>query len=744
MYLAKLPNRWWLFCALYTCTHLCDWVQAQPATQQPIVYISNDNTTQIEGLNASAQVLTDATNTFTFDQISSKAFQAHFIPYQTFKKNSPKLQKNKTYWAKIAFRNHTTRSHWVLYAGSGAYITLYTQDKGKRYQQKSNGRLVPKSKRDIGSHIVGSNYKFNVLLPQNSTHTLYLKLKGKLYPPRFALKLETPATHLHKKSWLQLIQSFFQGALWIMIIYNLILFAIVKDRTYLYYTAYILTYSVYYLAYYDFFAKQSYLQIYISAVSLPITFISYFLFMQRFVNAQALMPRWTKVIQAWLIGKVVVVVSAITYLYFTANIYKMELVLLLMIFTDLLLMAISLYLLFKSKNTLARYFIIGSFFLMLGWGLSLVSFFKVIQVNFNENYFSQAGLFLELALFSVGLGYRERKNEQDKRIAQEKNARLLKDQNKTLEYKVKERTLEISNKNKALQEKQAQIEEKNNQLVENHDLISRTHDLLNKAYKSIQASIQSGLRIQKAVLPFEERMRKALPKHFVFFRPRDVVSGDFYWFEEVRQQQFLVAADCTGHGIPGAFMTMLCTQALNDIIMRRGVYSPERVLNALDQLLPKILKTNQTSVRDGMDIVLCVIDPQARLLCYAGAMNPLLYIQDNEMTVIKGTRYGINGHRKGGERIQFALHTIDISTPTMIYMFSDGIQDQFGGEQGKKFSSKRLRNLLMELHALPIDEQKQQLAQAVDQWQGDLHQIDDMLLIGARLETPHGSKLPSH
>ncbi|OJJ23150.1 hypothetical protein BKI52_02005 [marine bacterium AO1-C] len=259
-------------------------------------------------------------------------------------------------------------------------------------------------------------------------------------------------------------------------------------------------------------------------------------------------------------------------------------------------------------------------------------------------------------------------------------------------------------------------------------------EVVKKQWDGIQASISYAQRIQTAILPLEETLRNALPEYFIFYRPRDIVSGDFYWFTEIDQKQFLVVADCTGHGVSGAFMTMLGTQALANIIIQNKIHSPDQILSELDDTLQTMLQSKSTLLRDGMDIVLCVIDKQQKVLRFAGAVNPLVVIQHNEMQVLKSSRYSINGHRREGQVINFTTHTVDLTVDTMFYLFSDGLQDQFGGEKKRKFSSKRLRNLLLENHQKPITTQNRLLAQALDEWQGEFDQIDDMVLIGVRIK----------
>ncbi|WP_045114233.1 tetratricopeptide repeat protein [Microscilla marina] len=271
---------------------------------------------------------------------------------------------------------------------------------------------------------------------------------------------------------------------------------------------------------------------------------------------------------------------------------------------------------------------------------------------------------------------------------------------------------------------------------------AQVYQQLDRKNHDIMESIRYAQRIQQATLPLDSVMQKYLPEHFVLFRPCNVVSGDFYWCEKDRNRVFLVAADCTGHGVPGAFMTMLGVQALSHIIVQSKIHTPDLILFCLDGILRQILKSENTMLREGMDMSLCVIDQEKQILYFAGAKNPLIVVQNGEINEIKGDVYSINGHRQDNDGIEFTTHAIDISVPTTFYMYSDGFQSQFGGEEGKKFMKKRFRELLLETSAYAMPEQKRVLNRALNEWMqvsapggpGNHEQIDDILVIGVRAD----------
>lgn len=266
--------------------------------------------------------------------------------------------------------------------------------------------------------------------------------------------------------------------------------------------------------------------------------------------------------------------------------------------------------------------------------------------------------------------------------------------------------------------------------------------------KNILQSINYAQRIQDAMLPKQLGMKSLFPDSFIFFKPRDVVSGDFYWFEDIHKKLngsknpqlekaselrkiFIAAVDCTGHGVPGAFMSMLGFNLLNDIV-RRGIFESDKILNNLHHGIRKSLNQEETQNRDGMDMSLCVIDPVNRIMEYSGAQNPLLYIQDGKMFRIRANKFPVGGFQV--EDHNFTKHIISLDKPTTCYLFSDGFTDQFGGPHGRKFMAKNFRDLLYEIYEMPMDEQKKILELVMNEWMGVNEQTDDVLIIGFRID----------
>jgi serine phosphatase RsbU (regulator of sigma subunit)/HAMP domain-containing protein len=262
--------------------------------------------------------------------------------------------------------------------------------------------------------------------------------------------------------------------------------------------------------------------------------------------------------------------------------------------------------------------------------------------------------------------------------------------------------------------------------------IARQRESIQKSNEKITASINYASRIQSAMLPDLAEISRCLPDSFVFFRPRDIVSGDFYWLQEKDGKILLAAVDCTGHGVPGAFMSMIGIDMLNEIVNGKGITEPDQILNLMHRRIRQALKQEITQNRDGMDIALCVIDEKGRQLTFSGAKTSIVYCQNDQLLEIKGNNVPIGGLQREQDRI-FTRHVISTETPTTFYLFTDGYKDQFGGNSNTKLTARAFKQLLFSMHKQPADAQKTALANHLEEWMGTHPQLDDILVIGVKI-----------
>lgn len=268
-----------------------------------------------------------------------------------------------------------------------------------------------------------------------------------------------------------------------------------------------------------------------------------------------------------------------------------------------------------------------------------------------------------------------------------------------------------------------------NQLFDIVDSERRDLELKNK---NLTDSLIYAQRIQEALLPSEIYFRKHFQDSFIFFKPKDIVSGDFYWIGEKGDKVFVVAADCTGHGVPGALMSVIGMEIIGKAINEGNIETPSEILAILSKALEKTFTSEKnigSIIRDGMDIGLCRIDKSNKKMIFAGAFFPLYLIRDNSLTEIKGDKISI-GLNPGG--IDYTDNEIDIMENDIFYVFSDGYVDQFGGSENKKYMYRRFRFLLTKIHSFSVDDQKSILEEEFRAWMGNNVQLDDIMVIGFR------------
>lgn len=250
--------------------------------------------------------------------------------------------------------------------------------------------------------------------------------------------------------------------------------------------------------------------------------------------------------------------------------------------------------------------------------------------------------------------------------------------------------------------------------------------------KNITDSLIYAQRIQEALLPSENYFRKHFADSFILFKPKNIVSGDFYWIGEKGEKLFIVAADCTGHGVPGALMSMIGLKLIEKTINEDNIEIPSKVLAVMNKSLEKTFSREKnigTIIRDGMDIGLCVIDRLNKKMHYAGAFFPLYLIREGSLTEIMADKIIIGMNT---ENLPYTDHELELKEDDIFYIFSDGYVDQFGGSENKKFMYRRFRYLLLTIHNFPVEDQKIILEENIRNWKGTNEQVDDMMVIGFR------------
>jgi len=273
------------------------------------------------------------------------------------------------------------------------------------------------------------------------------------------------------------------------------------------------------------------------------------------------------------------------------------------------------------------------------------------------------------------------------------------------------------------------VGERRAEVVEKQKEVELQNEKISELYEEVTDSIKYAKGLQEAILPPDEFVEKVMPDSFVLYKPKDIVSGDFYWIEEKKDKVYFAAVDCTGHGVPGAFMSIVGYNALNEALRTND--DPGGILDALNKGISKTLHNNAmgSTTKDGMDLALCCYDKKTKQLEYAGAYNPLYLIRDGEIEQLKADKFAIGSYYEDKTK-KYTNHVIQLQEKDYIYVFSDGYADQFGGPKGKKFMYKRFRDYLLTLNGKSMNAQRDFLNNTIEHWRGPLEQVDDILVIG--------------
>ncbi len=261
-------------------------------------------------------------------------------------------------------------------------------------------------------------------------------------------------------------------------------------------------------------------------------------------------------------------------------------------------------------------------------------------------------------------------------------------------------------------------------------IIEEQKNQVEEKQKEILASITYAKRLQEAILPPEHYVKAHLPESFIFYKPKDIVAGDFYWMERRGENLFVAAADCTGHGVPGAMVSVVCSNALNRAVLEFGITDPGKILDKTRELVLETFSRSDKDVKDGMDISMLSINKISNEIKWSGANNPLWYVSNGKLSEIKANKQAIG---KTDNPLPFTTHSMQLNKGDLFYLFTDGYADQFGGPLGKKFKYKALKEMLLQNSLLSNSEQKEKLESSFLAWMGPLEQIDDVCLIGVKI-----------
>ncbi len=600
-----------------------------------------------------------------------------------------------------------------MFSTFGEY-RLYQRFSNGIITQRNSGFNIPPRLKDV--NISGSD-ELRFYIPPGKSDTLYLytSVIDESVISDLTFTVSTHDIVLQKDKSRRMVFGIFLGIMLIMILYHLPLFIQVKEISYLYYLFYIIAFLGFFVNKegYIYEVMPQFTSAPLNTFLLEVFLLLFLLFGRSYLDTAKTLRAWDRIL-VMAIGFILfglVLTLVIILLTGTGHFvpYFLQIIVLsiniLSATASLFLAIMPAFILKKMHFAPARYFLVANGFLILG----VILLFTLNNFSLGKHGL-EIGVTLQIVTFSVGLGGKINLLKRDRELAQRRiidqlreNAALKDKVNRELEDKVNERTREI-------QLQKEQIERQN---------------------KEIKYSFDYAKRIQSTVLPPNEVFENLFAEHFIFLKPRDIVSGDFYWISQRENKIFITASDCTGHGVPGSLMSMLGITLLHEIVNEKYVSHSEEILNELRFSIARTLKQEGKpgEQKDGMDMVMLIYDRASQKLEFSGANNPIYIVRNGEMTEYKGNNMPVAYY---DNMTDFTRHSIQLKRGDRIYLFTDGFPDQFGGPLGKKFKYKPFKELLLEVHDRPMEEQKRILQMVFDEWKGSLDQIDDVLVMGLR------------
>ncbi|MCB9224896.1 MAG: SpoIIE family protein phosphatase [Crocinitomicaceae bacterium] len=683
----------------------------------------------------------DADKSLTLDEV----LKMDASKFSRFKDNIPNMDfTTSRFWLRFKIKNNTDQSYFILETGRpiSNKVNFYQLRGGQIENQFKSGddyhyseKVIPHRKNLFPVSIEPGETKEYVIEAESDGETI-------IFPVKIHDKIGFFAQdYKHQFSF-----GFYYGLMSLVIIIYFFFFILLKDNAFLYYILYVfaqalLQFSLDGFSFHHFFPSGGYMANHFILIIAGVTVIVLLKYVDLFLNLKDNHRPLLKIFRffQFLVGASVIVslIPGKTYEIAYPVINGVSLV-------SIILSVVAIYVLRAKRIKVDIYFTIAFTILIIGAIIFILGNFSIVGDAEMAQFALKLSSAFEVSILSISMSNKYRKLQKDKEEAQALALKSLEEQNELmenlnikLESQVKERTAEIEKQKEEL----AEINEE------------------------ILSSIHYAKRIQEAILPSSKHVKSILPDSFIMYRPKDVVSGDFYFVEQtttsddLRKLAIIAAVDCTGHGVPGAFMSIVGNNQLGSSLTEPSVNDTAAALDYLNKGVVNSLRQNKDAdqtVRDGMDIALCAIDWNNLKVQFSGAKNPIYVIRkgasessfkvsegadvsflesenkEHMLMEVKGDSHPIGAYI-GEELKPFTARTIEIEKGDMIYIFSDGYADQFGGPNGKKYKYKTFKNFLLSIAHLDADEQKSRLITEYEEWKGNYEQIDDVLVMGVRV-----------
>ncbi|TAE76262.1 MAG: hypothetical protein EAZ85_00625 [Bacteroidetes bacterium] len=661
--------------------------------------------------------LEDKTEKITFEEIKSGKYD------KKFQKNTQNILNfgNSThiYWLKFSYQNPTNEKYYLeISNGMLDKVTFYTLNDKNEIQQQEMGGTLPRSKKNIKT-----NALLFELLENRKENIYWIKIKSN-FPIEIPMQIDVLPKLLEKHHTNDIFLGMYFGIMLVMGLYNLFLFLSIKDKVYFYYVLYVWSIGFFYLHLKGFindvfWGEMPFLNFYTPFYSC-IPPLGMVLFANSFLNTKKYTPILHQISKLFfLIFIGCMIANLLGDFVISASISQLSSLILVLY---MLFMGIMVH---TKGNPLAKFFIIS-------WSVYIASvvifIMQVAGVISSTTFTSNSvlyGTMIELVLLSFALAYRIN-------LLKTENLNIIRQQNEILEIKVEARTSELSLLNREINAQNEELTQSQEELKAQRDFIEMQKNDMESYNTKIKSSINASKIIQNSILPSDKTLQQILKNYFILYLPKDEVSGDFYWVQEIEDGFILACIDCTGHGVPGAFMTTIANSLLDEIIILEKNIIPAQILERLNQRINIVLKQDETNNQNGMDISIITFQKENmnNILHFAGAKLNLYYYQNQELKEIKGTRKSIGSVYDTNQT--FENHTIILENTSTLYLSTDGFSDQ-NNEQRKKIGDKNFFNILNEIQSFSLDIQKEKLNEILLNQMENTSQRDDVLVIGIRI-----------
>ncbi|OJJ20957.1 hypothetical protein BKI52_10280 [marine bacterium AO1-C] len=717
--------------------------------------------TQSSGIELNGQTLSyyeDATGKLSFSQIQTQQFNPVTRKRNSFGSSS------SVFWFRFQLKNvDNTHKKWWLEIGHPLldHIQLYTRQ-NKAWKKRTMGDMLPFNERPVYSR----NFVVPIEFTDSLVHTYYLKVQS-TSTLQVPLTIYTPAAFHQKQDDEQLFFGIYYGILLVVALYNLILYSSLRERSYLLYMLFIVFAILFNLSLdgHDYqYLWPKWPQFSSNSAILFGGVAGFFLLMYAnyFLETKKYAAKLEKTLLALAGANLLNGLMALVEISLATKLMPIVFI------TSFPLMIFTATICYRRGMVAARFFLLA--WTLLGLGVTAYSLTTANLIPSNNWTMNAARISLILAvmLLSRALADRYRQYKSEKDNAQQKILEMQLEANEKLEKKVVERTKEIQFKSDEILTQNEELQQQQEEIIAQNEFIEETHDKLKQQSKKTKESIRAAKLIQKAALPSRHKLRELFDERsFIVYYPKDIVSGDFYWVTKVSQKfkienlwknepskpkeetdlqmttkslkpkEIILAAaiDCTGHGVPGAFMSMIGISLLNEIVNEGKLYETDKILTRLHERVQAELNQEENAkMNHGMDVCLCrleKISEDTTQVVFTGSKRPLYYVKDGILGEVKGDRVSIGGYTSKNRK-SFTTQTMEFKKGDMLYLTTDGFVDM-PNDKRKSFGTRRLKMMLHAYHNLPVREQRDEIVRVMRKYMEHAEQRDDITIFGIKI-----------